>query len=1261
MADRIAIGQSKMVTLNTASTIGLILFDGTAGQQAGLVVSNVTIPTSAVTIYKPDGTVFASAPNVTTSGAFIAGQALPVTGTYTILVAPSGASTGSLTLNLNNTTDVTGTITIGGPPASVTITTSGQKARLIFSGTAGQQVYLNISNVAIPASNVSILNPDGASLAGPTSVTTAGAVTPVSTLSVTGSYTVLIDPAGSVGNMTLFLALSTGAPTIAGFSPSIGAPGDQITVNGSNLVGTVIFNGGAQAVASPTTPSSVTAVIPTGATSGRISITTPNGTATSTDDLFVPPPPYAATDVAVTGRMASGDVKTVTLGSPNTIALIVFDAVAGQRFLLDYGAVTISASTFRVYRPDGQAFIETTGPGNTFKLSVLPDSGTYTIFIAPAGSSTGSAKLTLGLSTDINTSITVNGPPVAMTLRTPGQVERLTYTAVAGQRLSFSLTGVTGGIEVVADSNDQFVFADFTLDFETVSSSGASIITCTPVGAATPSATLRLFEPVINGTLILNGPPTAVSIAAPSQTAQLMLNASAGQNVFIRTSQMTVTSTVAILTPDGNTTLASIVTGSDALLEADNLPVSGTYLVRVVPVNQGPGSLNLTAYTVTDVTDTISIGGPASTETITTSGQKIRLSFNGTAGQFVNLQIATATIQSGTVQVTNPDGSVLSASGFTGSTVQALGMLPATGNYTIVISASGVQTGSITVSMFADVSAAIAIDGPPVSVTIGTPGQKVRLAFSGSTGQHINLTISNVTIPSSTVTIFAQDGSSALSQAVDANGAVMSIASLPQTGTYTILINPASQGTGSAQLALSSPTDVVRTITIDGGQVSETIDIPGQNGRLQFTGSAGQNVKLLITFLNMSAFNLSIQNPDGTDVTGGSNPILINTNGTAIDIRNLPQTGTYTVIVAPIGQATGSVTFSLTSTGVGALNAGIPSYEIITSSTATAAPVFPSIIVPPPPQQQIILSFTGSAGQRISLFASGHLRSNGSEMVSTIRVSAPDGTVVAQGNVPLAGPVTLQAAGEYTVTVTIGGIGVFSAIQYNVVDTSGTISIDGPAVTVTITTPGQAARLTFTAAAGQRVSLLPSHSSLAATIQIVDPNSAVVGSTFVSPGNRAAAAVANRIRPGGGIVLLPPFIDATTLALTGTYTVLVAPTGASTGSVTLNLYGPVDVTGTITPGGSPVQVAITTPGQNAALTFSGTSGQQVTVQMSGNSIGTVLVSLIAPDNSVVTSFNSNAPSFGLASQTLAQNGTYTIKVDPAGPAKGSITVTVTSP
>ena len=159
------------------------------------------------------------------------------------------------------------------------------------------------------------------------------------------------------------------------------------------------------------------------------------------------------------------------------------------------------------------------------------------------------------------------------------------------------------------------------------------------------------------------------------------------------------------------------------------------------------------------------------------------------------------------------------------------------------------------------------------------------------------------------------------------------------------------------------------------------------------------------------------------------------------------------------------------------------------------------------------------------------------------------------------------------------------------------------------------------------------------------------------------------LNPDGSTLVSPTFfgtsggfIDVQTLATTGTYTIVVDPQSADTGSMTLTLYSvPADVTGTVTIGGAAVNVSISTPGQNGSLTFSGTSGQQATVHVTNNTMSTVRVSLFRPDGTQMTTTFTSAASFNLANQSLTTTGTYTIKINPDSSNTGSMSVSVTNP
>ena len=195
----------------------VLSFSGTAGRRIALSMSNVTIGTSSccsarVSIANPDGSSLVYATPVGRNGGFIDAKLLPANGTYTILVDPQGTDLGSMTLTLYDVpADLTGSITIGGGPVSLTLgPVPGQNAMLGFDGAAGQRVTLRLTNVTIGntsccGARISMLKPDGTNVVPPILVGTFGA-TMTATLPVAGRYSIGIDPQQAyTGGITLTL------------------------------------------------------------------------------------------------------------------------------------------------------------------------------------------------------------------------------------------------------------------------------------------------------------------------------------------------------------------------------------------------------------------------------------------------------------------------------------------------------------------------------------------------------------------------------------------------------------------------------------------------------------------------------------------------------------------------------------------------------------------------------------------------------------------------------------------------------------------------------------------------------------------------------------------------------------------------------------------------------------------------------------------------------------------------------------------------
>jgi hypothetical protein len=204
-------------------------------------------------------------------------------------------------------------------------------------------------------------------------------------------------------------------------------------------------------------------------------------------------------------------------------------------------------------------------------------------------------------------------------------------------------------------------------------------------------------------------------------------------------------------------------------------------------------------------------------------------------------------------------------------------------------------------------------------------------------------------------------------------------------------------------------------------------------------------------------------------------------------------------------------------------------------------------------------------------------------------------------------------------------------------DVTGTIPADGSNYGVTMSTPGQNARLTFTGTVGQRVSLK------------------------VSPGPGGNVSLFNPDRSLRATVPIGPvfatFMDTQTLAVAGTYTIIVDYGTTNTGSLTLNLYTvPADVTSSITANGSAVTLTTTTPGQNGYATFTGTAGHRMSVWITNVSSSTTTISIRDANGVALGSVTVGVIGGFLEPVTLAASGAHSVHMDPGGANPGSVTL-----
>ena len=212
--------------------------------------------------------------------------------------------------------------------------------------------------------------------------------------------------------------------------------------------------------------------------------------------------------------------------------------------------------------------------------------------------------------------------------------------------------------------------------------------------------------------------------------------------------------------------------------------------------------------------------------------------------------------------------------------------------------------------------------------------------------------------------------------------------------------------------------------------------------------------------------------------------------------------------------------------------------------------------------------FVAAAGHQVSVRLLAGVCGDVAGVTVTAAANGRPIALTAQGDGSYTGQFT-PAPGSTTVTATATSSG--GTDSGSVTGTSPSpIAIGGAPVTVT-SGSGEDQLLAFDGTAGTRVSALLSASTItSSTVTVSNPDGSTAASKTLSTGSA--------------------FIDSFTLQQTGSYVVRVHPLQAGGGSMAIQLFNvPPDATAAISPGGPPVTLTTTVPGQNAVASFTGTA------------------------------------------------------------------------
>jgi YD repeat-containing protein len=786
------------------------------------------------------------------------------------------------------------------------------------SGTAGTEItVLGTGFKNILTENSVTINGTTAQV---TSVSLGSLTFVIPSNAVTGKITI----SNANGNFTSKANLIIGENVeITSFSPSVASIGSSVTISGIGFDGLfpqnnhVSFNAQNASATSSSTASLNVEVTPN-ATSGKVSLVNQYGNSTSSQDIFIPPSPYIATDVQVADRLVANTTKNVSLSGVNNIALLLIDANVGQNLTFQFRNLT-TASNVILRSPTGNVIFQ-----RNINLPTVIDSdpvsanGTYTLSVnLPVGGS-----LTVKADVNLLNSITPNGLPVSLSFPDVGTVQRLVFDANAGQVMSISVnnSNANGVIEVISETTGNVLETNM---FGANSTNTPSImlpnagryslrvypqfLTVQP-GVASFALVFETFETI---SISPNSAAQTLSINTPGKNFNAVFNANQGKNLSILLNSSTLQNVkVSLFSPENVliTEKFSFINNKmyfDSRLSTE----TGTYRLEVNPIGNITGNLDLAVYEFDDLVYNLPTDGTQINVSTTYPGQNATINFAGVAGDNTGLTLSSITNTFTKVSILAPNGTTVYAPAFVNGTQQfiPLNNLPLTGNYKVVFDPQEetISSAAVKLGQPAEITGQISINGNPLAVSL-LAGQNARITFNGNAGQRVFIKLNNSSINSAGITLKKPDGTILYSNYFYSDGKGIDILNLPTTGNYEVFIQPNSSGSGSFEISASTSA----TIAANSYGITELFLTPNQTASTTFAGETGNIFNLIANSDPNQTFEATVKiyTPDG-------NLWLTVPLNQGIFYENLPQTGNYRIDITPSGGLTGQIELFLPANG----------------------------------------------------------------------------------------------------------------------------------------------------------------------------------------------------------------------------------------------------------------------------------------------------------------------------------------------------------
>ncbi|TAK60147.1 MAG: T9SS type A sorting domain-containing protein, partial [Bacteroidetes bacterium] len=1288
-----------------------VSFNGTSAAIYTVVSStqiDAEVPAGATTgliaVTTPDGTDnsatnFSVEPNVTslTPSSGEVGDVITIGGT-----AFTGAT--SVTFNgvsasytVNSSTDISATVPNTATTGLVTVTTPSGSNSSSTNFSVQPTILSFVPTSGTPGASVVIT---GYAFTGATSVEFNGAAASftvnsysqitatVPATATTGVITVTT-PAGTATSATNF----TLDPNITSFSPTSGIIGDVISIFGTSFTGAtdVSFNGTSAVTFTVVSATQIDATVPAGATTGLISVTTPDGTDFSATNFsvlpdvqsFAPTTEQVGQSVTITGASFTGATSvtfngtsasftvdndaqiTATVPNNTTDGVIVVTTPSGSGTSLTTFGIEPDVTGFAPASGIAGTSVVITGTGfdgitqvlfNAVNASYTVNSYTQITATVPASASTGQIVVVNGNGNDPSTANFLVPPTITGLSASSGIIGStvtITGTTFVGvTNVAFNGVSAVSYTVVSATQIDADVPAGATTGSVTVTTAGGTGTSGTTF-TVLPNITSFTNSPgpvgtsvVISGTaftgasaVTFNGVSASYTVNSSTQITATVPNGALTGAIQVTTAAGTATSaTNYVVTPS----VSSFTPTSGTI--GSSVTINGQAFTGVTGVTFNGVSASFTFVSNTQVTATVPAGATTGAIAVTTpsgtgtSGTNYSVlpgisNFSPTSGIIGSTVTITGTAFTGATAVTFNGVSAVAFTVVSSTQIDATVPAGSTTGLISVTTPSGTSNSSTSFTVLPNISSFTNSPGP-----VGTSVVITGSAFTGASAVTFNGVSSSYTVNSSTqITATVPSGATTGAIAVTtAAGTATSATNYVVTPSITSF-SPGSGGVGT-------------TVTINGQAFTGVTNVAFNGTNATFTFVS--NTQVTATVPNgATTGTIAITTPSGTGTSVGSFTV------TATISSFTPTSGvigTGSIIVT--GTAfTGATAFRFNGTNSVFT---VDSYSQITATVPAGATTGLLSVVTPagtsnsstnftvPPNITGFSSSTGTVGASRTINGTAFTGAtsvtfNGVSASYTVSSSTAITATVPSG--ATTGPVavttpsgTATSGTSFTVTPTVSG---FSPTSGAV---GASVTINGEAFTGATSVTFNGISAAFTVVSNTQITATVPATATTGTIQVTTPSgSGTSGSNF-----SVLPAISN-FTPTSGTIGSSVTINGTTF--TGATAVRVNGVNAAAFTVISSTQIDFTVGNSSTTG----LVSVTT----AAGTASSSTNFTVLPNITGFSAGSGVVGTgITINGSAFTGASSVKFNGVSAAFTVASSTSITTTV-PSGATTGFVTVT----